>query len=239
MFDYRRFVFVLRFNKAKIVSISRTIQIERSFEFLRALGDISPIMSNWYLKGDSLQDALTKNVILNPTFLIEKIQDNFDPEYPDELDFAVWNGEEDVLKGGLAFSYSAHNLNSISAMRFEGAGSLLATLPDAYPVLLKIITLAVNIWPEIDWATITPATYYRSGKVFKDRQTIGWIGYCPHTLTKEMLPGAEALIPIPERGTIVVSCPDVMDEKNKAHYERVGDIDTKLVELGYLPMFNT
>ncbi|WP_165665947.1 Imm52 family immunity protein [Metapseudomonas otitidis] len=239
MFYYRRFVFILRFNKAKIVSIPRTIQIERSFEFLRALGDISPIMNNWYLKGDSLQDALTKNVTLNPTFLIEKIQDNFDPEYPDELDFAVWNGEEDLLKGGLAFSYSAHNLHSMSAMRFEGAGSLLATLPNAYSVLLKIITLAVNIWPEIDWATITPATYYRSGRVFKDRQTIGWIGYCPHTLTKEMLPEAEALIPIPERGTIVVSCRDVMDEKNKAHYERVGDIDTKLVELGYLPIFNT
>ncbi|WP_165677496.1 Imm52 family immunity protein [Metapseudomonas otitidis] len=239
MFNYRRFVFVLRFNKKKIINVPHSIQIERSLDFLQALGDISPLMSNWYLKGDSLQDALTRNIILNSNFLIEEIQENYDPEYPDELRFSVWNGEEDILKGGLAFSYSAHNLNSVSAMRFEDAGTLLAALPDAYSVLLKIITLAVNIWPEIDWITIAPDTYYRSGQVFKDRETIGWIGYCPHTLTKEMLPEAEALISIPERGTIVVSCPDVMDEKNKDHYERVGDIDTKLVELGYLPMFNT
>ena len=28
-----------------------------------------------------------------------------------------------------------------------------------------------------------------------------------------------------------------MNEQNRDHVERVGDIDTKLVELGYLPMF--
>lgn len=238
MVEFKSFVFFLRFDKNRIVSVSRCEQVGRSVEFLQKLGGISPVMNNWYLQARSVKDALSKNVVLAPDFLRKKVEDSFDPGFPDLLEYSVWNGEEDLLKGGVAFHYSAHNMNSVSAMRFEDAGALLAALPDARSVFVEVIKLAVNTWPEIDWVSIAPAAYYQSGKVFKDRQTIGWIGYCPQELTKEMLPEAEDLISTPERGTIVVTCPGVMDEKNKEHYERVGDIDTKLVELGYLPMFN-
>ncbi|MFT0621913.1 Imm52 family immunity protein [Ectopseudomonas guguanensis] len=239
MVEFKSFVFFLRFDKKRIVSVSRYEQVGRSVEFLQKLGGISPVMSNWYLQARSFKDALSKNVVLAPDFLRKKVEDSFDPGFPDLLEYSVWNGEEDLLKGGVAFHYSAHNMNSVSAMRFEDAGALLAASPNARSIFVEIIKLAVNTWPEIDWVSIAPAAYYQSGKVFKDRQTIGWIGYCPQELTKEMLPEAEDLISIPERGTIVVTCPGVMDEKDKEHYERVGDIDTKLVELGYLPMFNS
>ncbi|VXC66745.1 conserved hypothetical protein [Pseudomonas sp. 8Z] len=229
---------MLRFDKCCIVNASRNEQVDRAISFLGNLGSLSPLIRNWYLQARSVKDALSKNVVLTPDFLRKKVEDSFDPGFPNLLEFSVWNGEEDLLKGGVAFHYSAHNMNSVSAMRFEDAGALLATLPDARSVFVEIIKLAVNTWPEIDWVSIAPTAYYQAGKVFKDRQTIGWIGYCPQKLTKEMLPEAEDLISIPERGTIVVTCPGVMDEKNKEHYERVGDIDTKLVELGYLPMFN-
>lgn len=235
----RNFVFLLRFDKRYIVSVPRNEQVDRAISFLGKLGSLSPLMRNWYLQSRSIKDALSKNVILAPDFLKKKVEDNYDPRFPDLLEFSVWNGEEDLLKGGVAFHYSAHNMNSVSAMRFEDAGALLASSPNARSVFVEIIKLAVNTWPEIDWVSIAPAAYYQSGKVFKDRQTIGWIGYCPQELTKEMLPEAEDLISIPERGTIVVTCPGVMDEKDKEHYERVGDIDTKLVEPGYLPMFNS
>jgi len=43
---------------------------------------------------------------------------------------------------------------------------------------------------------------------------------------------------VPGRGTLVVSCAEVMDPSNREHFKTVGAIDTKLVELGYLPLFN-
>nr|WP_139112779.1 Imm52 family immunity protein [Stutzerimonas nitrititolerans] len=41
-----------------------------------------------------------------------------------------------------------------------------------------------------------------------------------------------------DRGTLVLSCREVMDPSDREHFKRVGTIDTKLVELGYLPLFN-
>jgi hypothetical protein len=96
---------------------------------------------------------------------------------------------------------------------------------------------AVEFWPEIEWGVVVPEDYYLKYRVFTDRLTAGWIGYCPQTLKKSDFSSAEEIIDIPERGSIIVSSSDVMNEKNREHYERVGDIDTKLVELGCLPLF--
>lgn len=36
----------------------------------------------------------------------------------------------------------------------------------------------------------------------------------------------------------MVSCAQVMDEQNREHFRKVGTLDIKLVELGYLSLFN-
>ena len=46
------------------------------------------------------------------------------------------------------------------------------------------------------------------------------------------------LITIPERGTIIVNTAEPMDEENPQHLKVVGETDIKLVELGYLPLYN-
>lgn len=146
--------------------------------------------------------------------------------------------QEDPLKGGLALSYDAHDMESISSMDFEDAGALVSALENPRPVLVEMLRLALSIWTEIDWGVIAPGRYYLDGQTFSDRQTIGWIGFCPHSLNPGDFSDADELIDIPGRGTILVSSAQVMDERNKEHFRIVGELDTKLVELGYLPVFN-
>ncbi|KRW58810.1 hypothetical protein AO726_14935 [Pseudomonas sp. TTU2014-080ASC] len=60
----------------------------------------------------------------------------------------------------------------------------------------------------------------------------------PQELNRSDFPDAKELIDIPGRGTVMVNVEQVMDERNRDHSRIVGTHDTKLVELGYLPMFN-
>jgi hypothetical protein len=237
MTNFKSFIFTFRFNKQAITSLALETQVEKAADFLRQAGAISPLLANWYLQGKSLKDSLSTNVSNNTQALIDKVKRAHDPDLPDLTEFSVWNAIQDPLEGGVAFHYSAHNLDSVSAMSFEDAGALLMKLAHPEETFTKIINLAVNIWPEIDWVTVVPANYFRKGRVFKDRQTIGWIGFCPQPLKQEDFPQAHKLVPVPDRGTIIVSCPEVMNEQNLDHFGQVGDIDTKLVELGYLPLF--
>ncbi|WP_415760212.1 Imm52 family immunity protein [Pseudomonas sp. LT1P18] len=237
MTNFKSFIFTLRFNKQAITSLPLEKQIEKAAEFLRQAGSISPLLANWHLQGKSLKDSLSTDISTNTQALIDNVKHAHDPELPDLIEFSVWNAIQDPLEGGVAFHYSAHNFDSVSAMSFEDAGALLMKCDAPQEMFTRIIGMAVNIWPEIDWVTVVPANYFRKGRAFKDRQTIGWIGFCPESLKKEDFPLAQKLVPVPDRGTIIVSCPEVMSDQSLDHFERVGNIDTKLVALGYLPLF--
>jgi len=237
MTNFKSFLFTFRFNKQAITALPLEVQIEKAADFLRQAGAISPLLANWYLQGKSLKDSLSTNVNTDTQALIDKVKRAYDPEFPDLTEFSVWNAIEDPLEGGVAFHYSAHAMDSVSSMSFEDAGALLMKFENPQEQVTQLISLAVSIWPEIDWVTLVPANYFRKNRVFKDRQSIGWIGFCPASLKEQDFPQAHKLIPVADRGTIVISCPEIMNEQNLEHFERVGDIDTKLVELGYLPFF--
>ncbi|MCU1717542.1 immunity 52 family protein [Pseudomonas sp. 5P_3.1_Bac2] len=235
---FRSFVFKMRFDKQAITSVSRDQQVERVHRYLSALGGLHPLLGKWYLQGSSLQEALKTEVVAEAKNLERAAATGFDTEYPTWLSLSLWNGQEDPLQGGLAFNYYAHDMPSISSIDFEDAGALVSALDDPGALLVEMLRLTVTMWPEVDWGVIAPNKYYLDGQVFSDRQTIGWIGFCPHTLKPSDFPDAKELIDIPERGTIMVNFEQVMDERNRDHFRIVGTHDTKLVELGYLPMFN-
>ncbi len=240
--SFKGFFFGMHFSKEKIVQVSREEQLARSAELFERIGNLHPLLKNWYRGGNSPKEGLRFNVVENPEYLREEADSWCDDDgyvNPKRTKYVLWNGQVDPFKGALSISYDGHDMTiNRPSIKFEDVGFLLLAIPDARDILIGMMRAVVEIWPEIEWGVIAPRNYYLDYRVFNDRQTIGWIGYCPQKLTKEMLPEAEDLISIPDRGTIVVTCPGVMDEKNKERYERVGDIDTKLVELGYLPMFN-
>lgn len=237
---FRKFMFWMRLNRVRMASITRDEQIERSVSFLNAIGALNPILKDWYLCGDSPESARRFNVIENPDYLRNEVMDRAsdqDDELSQATQYSLWNGEEDIFKGGLSLSYFAHDMDMMPAyMEFEDAGALVMALPDARNVLLGMMMAAAEYWPEMEWGVIAPEDYYLNHRAFPDRLSAGWIGYCPHPLNDMDFPGADEVINIPARGSIIVSSSGVMNEKDREHHERVADIDTKLMALGYLPM---
>ena len=129
MTHFKSFIFTFRFNKQAITSLPLETQVEKAAEFLRQAGAINPLLAHWYVQGKSLKDSLSINISTGTQALIEKVKRAHDPELPDLIEFSLWNAIQNPLEGGVAFHYSAHNLDSVSAMSFEDAGALLMNWP--------------------------------------------------------------------------------------------------------------
>jgi len=237
MDTFKRFNFKLSFDKQKIAQVTEQQQIDRSLAFLKAIGEIDPILKNWFLCAEGKDDGLTHNVLLDPSSLRREIASWKDSDFDvNDMSFVLWNGISDPLKGGLSLTYHARSGGSLPAgIEFSEAGTLVRCLPDPRQGIVELMNAAVDLWPEIYWGVAAPNEYFRKQRVFQDRQTIGWIGYCPHPLSAADFPEVAELRPTQSKGTIVVACPGIMDEKNVQHVQVVGDTDIKLVELGLLP----
>ncbi len=229
----------MRFDKQRIVAVTPEEHLRRSLEFLKRLGKIHPLLENWFLQGRSSKAALNHDVIKNPEHLAAAIEKASSRLAPANVTYSVWNGEASALKGGMVFRYFAHNQEALSYMEFVDIGSLVAASPDRVrTVTVAMIGAAVELWPEIDWASPAPDDYFLYDKRYKERQTSGWIGFCPHPLRQKDFPEACELRAVAGRGTIIVNCQDIMDDKNASHIAAVEKADTVLVEKGLLPLYN-
>ncbi len=117
----------------------------------------------------------------------------------------------------------------------EDAGSLLQVFDAPASSFVAIFLAALEIWPETTWGMLAPHAYFVHQRTFPDRRSIGWIGFCPHPLRATDFPAATELVDIPGRGTLLLNGREPMDETRREHFERVGEADIKLMELGYLP----
>lgn len=231
------FELFFRFDTARIATVSRQEHLQRSLHFFERLATVSPLLANWYRGGNSVAEGLRFNVMEDPRHLSEEADQWSDPEDPQRVKYVLWSGEPDILKGGLSISYDAMTTHVSSGIRIEDIGGLVRVLPEPSEAIKAVITAAVEIWPEITWGVAVPQDHYLFRRVFKDRLSIGWIGFCPHNLKASDFPDVEELVEIPQRGTLVVTCPGVMNELDRSHVQRVGTADIKLLELGYLPLF--
>lgn len=231
------FELFFRFDAARIAAVSRPEQLQRSLLFFERLAAASPLFANWYRCGRSIADGLRFNVMDDPRHLSEEADQWRDPEDPQRVKYVLWNGEPDILKGGLSLSYDAMTTYVSSGIRIEDIGGLVRVLPEPRETIKAVMRAAVEIWPEITWGVAVPQDHYLFHRAFKEHQSIGWIGFCPHALTASDLPEADELIEVPGRGTLIVSCPAVMDPLNPLDVQRVDHIDSWLMARGYLPPF--
>ncbi|MGE8361116.1 Imm52 family immunity protein [Pseudomonas sp.] len=235
--EFVGFELFFRFDPVRIAAVSRQEQLQRSLRFFERMAAASPLLANWYRGGGSIADGLRFNVMENPRYLHDEADQWADQEDPQRVKYVLWNGEPDIFKGGLSLSYDAMTHPVSCGMCIEDIGGLLRVLPDPTATIKAVMLAAVELWPEITWAVAVPQDHYLFRRVFKDRQSIGWIGFCPHSLSAADLPDAETVVEIPQRGTLVVTCPGVMNDQDRTHVQRVADTDIRLLERGYLPLF--
>ncbi|MGT2493592.1 hypothetical protein ACU4GD_31660 [Cupriavidus basilensis] len=90
------------------------------------MGQIDPILKNWFLCAEGKDDGLTHNVLLDQSSLLREIESWKDSDSDvNDMSFVLWNGVSNPLKGGLSITYHARSGGSLPAyIEFSEAGTL-------------------------------------------------------------------------------------------------------------------
>lgn len=227
----------------------RASDFEYHFRRLRPVIDTvsqkDSTLADWYLKGDSLSDALRFRVYTGgePTeAAIRELVDEYKAkaaEIPKSI--GIWNGIDSAKEGATAsVSFDGGDvLPQTVDLMFGEKGSGFSRLGN-YRDVADVIAKTVEAY-ESFYTTFGPRKY-RKKAVFEDRPGVSWMLYLPHALAAAQVPEARALIPVmrdgQQQGTIIVSVTDeVFDVNNPAHVKAANDIEIRLADQDLLPRF--
>ncbi|MBB5018302.1 hypothetical protein HNQ59_001590 [Chitinivorax tropicus] len=215
-----------------------------AFMLQQHLSQYSPKLVEWYLGGNSQEDALRYSAFdeNGPTKAIEAVltaqfrkQKNIFPM----RGFGLWNGEDST--SGASLNLFIQETQRPSDVRFETDISDFLN----YQCVLNTMLKMVDIWQPL-FASAAPA-FYGEKAVFKDRPGVGWMLYLPKVLTAQQVPEARALVPVMGKnekgqdqqiGTIIVSVTDEpFSSENAEHVKTANAIEIRLVDQDLLPRY--
>ncbi|MCC8402933.1 immunity 52 family protein [Paraburkholderia sp. MMS20-SJTN17] len=203
-------------------------------------------LGEWYLKGETAQEALQHRAYDGKApakTAIEALSKEYGRKNKDDpKTVGIWNGIRSdqigaslslEIDGGEIFPKSLEiSLNE----KNERRGSRLGDYRSVAEVLSEVVRTYDSFY-----VTYGPFFYY-TNKVFDDRPGVSWMLYLPHVLTSSEVPEARALIPVTrdgkQQGTIIVSVTDeVFDVNNRTHVKAANDIEIRLADQDLLPRY--
>ena len=217
--------------------------LAKLFELRQHLRQLSPKLAEWFLGGDTKDDAFLYSAFdeSGPTTAITAVlREKYRRKKGGIISrpIGLWNGEESL--DGATMGQLYRQVKEPSLIHFETEIAVFLE----YSKVLSATRKIVDIWNPL-FASVEPVFY---DPVFKDRPGVGWMLYLPRVLTVEQVPEARALVPVmgkdekgkdKQLGTIIVS---VMDEpfsdENAEHVKIANAIEIRLVDQDLLPRFS-
>lgn len=212
------------------------------YEFLPVLERNSPLLSTWFLKGMSQEEAL-RYVAFDangPTsaamaVLREELKNDVDPRI-----VGMWNGRAGPEGASLEYIGRPHPERCTLILRTKKRASFAD-----WHAALDVVRGAIDIWQPN--AVSLETSRYFDHKVFKDRAGVGWMLYLAKVVTTQQVPEARALVPVMvqdeqansrQAGTIIVSVTDEpFSDENPEHVKIANAIEVRLVDQDLLPRY--
>ena len=104
---------IIRLNVPKQKEQPETIA-QKVLAFLEGLKIIDEVeFSNWYEQGGSKKEALSKKVLFEPDFLLNKVNENWDKKFPElGTHFSFWSGRDGVFDSSVSFNLGKTTTNT-------------------------------------------------------------------------------------------------------------------------------
>lgn len=216
--------------------------LAKLFEFRQHLRQLSPKLAEWFLGGDTKEEALLYSAFdeSGPTTSIAAVlQEKYRKKKSNIISrpIGLWNGEEGLEGATMGQLYRQVKEPSLIHFETEIADFL------EYSKVLSTTRKIVEIWSPL-FASVEPVFY---DPVFKDRPSVGWMLYLPRMLTAQQIPEARALVPVigkdakgkdKQLGTIIVSVIDEpFSDQNPEHVKIANAIEIRLVDQDLLPRY--
>ncbi len=231
-----------RREQSTLIDVER--QLVELYEFLRTVGEFSPLLKQWFLSSDkSKEDALRYEAFdgNGPTSAALAVLREKTKGANDIRSVSLWNGAEQDAENA-TISSRTNVLGRPDAVEF--ALRVKPAVVD-WKTPIEWLRKAISIWqPSV--ATFGPY-WYSDHKIFEDRPGASWMLYLPHVLTAQQVPEARALVPVmgtndkgneKQFGTIIVSITDEpFSDENPEHVKIANAIETRLVDQDLLPRY--
>lgn len=233
------------FRQLEEADLSIDAQLDSLKPVVEYLASRDKLLGKWFLKGDSLEDALRYQAFASrvngdeAARAVLRQQDKKKKRfYPSRI--SLWNGEqESALGASLSLMYSdtpAVDTLEVALNNKPGENRL-----GDWRGVAELIGLCVAQWSPL-YAHAYGATKYTPKAAFKDRLAVGWMLYLPRVLTPSQVPEARALVPMNNRegeaGTLIVSTTDTFDVDNAEHIQNANAIEVRLADQGLLPSYH-
>lgn len=79
-------------------------------------------------------------------------------------------------------------------------------------------------------------TYRFNRRLYQHREYFGWMGFVPQVLRSEDVSDAHEVIPVGDKGTVIVSVPGVFDPSDGAQVDKVHRVEMQLAHYNLLPV---
>ena len=76
--------------------------------------------------------------------------------------------------------------------------------------------------------------YMGERQLFPHRRWLGWMGFVPHKVESRHLPEAAELIPVSDKGTVIVAVNECFDLHNPDHIKKAHEVESRMAFLGLL-----
>lgn len=216
--------------------------LRKLFELRQHLRQLSPKLTEWFLGGNSKEEALLYSAFdeSGPTTAITAVlREKYRKDKSNFISrpIGLWNGEEGLEGATMGGLY--RQVKEPSLVHFET--EIIDFLE--YPKVLSTTRKFIDLWNPL-FVSIEPTFY---DPVFKSRPCVGWMLYLPRVLTVQQVPEARALVPVmgkdekgkdKQTGTIIVSITDeTFSDENPEHVKIANAIEIRLVDQDLLPRY--
>jgi hypothetical protein len=206
--------------------------------FLRSLAPLDPLLSTWFLKGKSKEDALRFNFLDDFQRCAEKLgrrKNNIEADSGPRFGFVfgLWNGHAKCTDGGVALrmdrGWGKEDMLVIDLPFHDAASGELVTVK----TLAAVLRVAVARYP-IHYAYVPSSRYVPDKYAFRDFLGVGWMAYVPALLDPRDFPEAAQIIHFGTQGSVVVTTNEPFSSENEDHVRRTHAIETRLFDRGLL-----
>lgn len=204
------------------------------------LGTKDPLLSKWFLGGQTLEAALQYQAFVDEvnghTACVALLEAS--AKKTGDVGIMLWNGQNSA-ETGASLSMLVMDGPFPSQIALELAGDPARPRLGDYAATAAFLAMMV-LATRPECAFVYGQSSYGNKQAFKDRPGVGWMLYLPREFTVQDVPEARALLPVVDGknrlGTIIVSVIDaVFDDLNPEHLKTARDIETRLVSNDWLP----
>ncbi len=76
--------------------------------------------------------------------------------------------------------------------------------------------------------------YMGERQLFPHRRWLGWMGFVPHKVEPRHIPEAAELIPVGDKGTVIVAVNECFDLHNPLHIKKAHEVEARMAHIGLL-----